>query len=351
MKPSRTEFLACPLPHEPDGVVQMAHGGGGRKTAALIERMFLPALGNVALDRLADGATFAIGRERLAMTTDTFVVQPIFFPGGDIGSLAIHGTANDLAMCGARPVGFSVGLVLEEGLPMVDLQRVISSLAAASAFLGAPVLTGDTKVVERQRGDGLLLNTTGIGRVLDGIDVAPDRARPGDVVLLSGPVGDHGIAVMAARQGIEFATELKSDSAPVWPLVEPLLLAVPEVHVLRDPTRGGLATALHEIATAAGVGIRIEEARIPVRPEVQAACELLGFDPLFVACEGRFVALVPAGSADRALAVLREQPGGEAATAIGEVVEGDTSRLVLQTRFGSHRRLEPLSGEPLPRIC
>ena len=343
--------LTCPLPFEDDAVVQMAHGGGGRKMAQLIEGIFLPAFRSDALAQLGDGAVLAVGRERLAFTTDTFVVQPPFFPGGDIGSLAIHGTANDLAMCGAEPLGFSVGLVLEEGFAMADLRRIIASIAAASAQVGAPVMTGDTKVVERGKGDGIYVNTSGIGRVRDGITVGPERAAAGDVILVSGPVGDHGIAVMAARHGIDLGTRLRSDSAPVLPLVRALLDSVPGTKVLRDPTRGGLATALCEIAVASRVGMRIDEAAVPVRQEVRGACELLGFDPLYVACEGRFMAIVPAESADLALAALRALPAGAQAQRIGEVTSLEAGRVLLRTRLGSHRRLERLSGEQLPRIC
>jgi hydrogenase expression/formation protein HypE len=343
--------LACPLPIEDEAVVQMAHGGGGRKTAQLIERVFLPAFRSDALEQLGDGAILTIGNERLAFTTDTFVVQPPFFPGGDIGSLAVHGTANDLAMCGAEPLGFSVGLVLEEGFAIADLQRIIASIAAASARVGAPVVTGDTKVVDRGKGDGIYVNTSAIGRVRTGVTVGPERAAPGDAILVSGPVGDHGIAVMAARNGIALETDLQSDSAPVLFLVRALLDAVPQTKVLRDPTRGGLATALCEIAAASRVGMRIDEGAVPVRPEVRGACELLGFDPLYVACEGRFMAIVPAEFAEHALAALRALPDGAEARRIGEVTNGDAGRVLLRTRIGSHRRLERLSGEQLPRIC
>jgi len=343
--------LACPVPVNDDTVVQMAHGGGGRKMAQLIDGLFLPAFRSDALAQLGDGAVLTVGRERLAFSTDTFVVQPPFFPGGDIGSLAIHGTANDLAMCGAEPLGFSVGLVLEEGFPMNDLRRIVASIAAASAQVGAPVMTGDTKVVDRGKGDGIYINTSGIGRVRDGVSVGPERAAPGDVILVSGPVGDHGIAVMAARNGIDLVTQLLSDSAPVLPLVRALLDCVPEAKAMRDPTRGGLATALCEIAVASRVGMRIDEAAVPVRSEVRGACELLGFDPLYVACEGRFLAIVPPQAAERALAALRGFPDGAQAQRIGEVTAGDPGRVLLRTAIGSHRRLERLSGEQLPRIC
>jgi hydrogenase expression/formation protein HypE len=351
MSSSFASMLACPAPLSRADVVQLAHGGGGTKMAALIERVFLPAFRNEPLAALADGATVTVGDERLAFSTDTFVVKPIFFPGGDIGSLAVHGTVNDLAMCGAVPLFLSAGFVLEEGLPIADLERIVASMARASAAVGTPVVTGDTKVVDKGKGDAIFINTAGIGRIREGVAVGPGRAQPGDVVLVSGPVGDHGIAVMAARAELEFDTALCSDSAPVTGLVAGLLDAVPGTHVLRDPTRGGLATALCEIAVASRVGIRIEEADVPLRPEVQGACELLGFDPLYVACEGRFLAILPEADAERALAALHACPDGTEAQRIGRVVAGDPGRVVLHTRIGSHRLLERLSGEQLPRIC
>jgi hydrogenase expression/formation protein HypE len=343
--------LTCPLPIEEDGIVQLAHGGGGRKTANLVESLFVPAFASPALDALGDGAVVDLGEQRLAFSTDTFVVKPVFFPGGNIGSLAVHGTVNDLAMCGAEPFALSVGFVLEEGFPMKDLRLVVASMAAAAAEAGVPIVTGDTKVVDRGKGDGIYVNTSGIGRVRDGVRLGPDRAKPGDVILVSGPVGDHGIAVMAARSGLEFHTELVSDSACVLPLVRALLDAVPCTRTLRDPTRGGLATALCEIATSAAVGLRIDEGAVPVKREVRAACELLGFDPLYVACEGRFVAIVPPADADVALSAMQAMPAGSGACRIGEVLDGPAGRVLLRTGLGSHRRLERLSGEQLPRIC
>jgi hydrogenase expression/formation protein HypE len=351
MAPPSQALLSCPAPLDHSDVVQLAHGGGGRKMALLIETVMLPAFSNPALAALGDGALLRAGTEDLAFTTDTFVVKPLFFPGGDIGSLAIHGTANDLAMCGAEPMAFSAGFVLEEGFPMADLRRVVASMAVAAAHVGAPVVTGDTKVVDRGKGDGIFINTSGIGRLRPGVRVGPDRARPGDAVLVSGPVGDHGIAVMAAREGIDFVTTLQSDSAPVTALVRALLDAVPDAHVLRDPTRGGLATALVEIAAASAAGITLEEAAIPVRPEVRGACELLGFDPLYVACEGRFVAIVPGERAGAALAAVQSLPAGAGARLIGTVQAAEAGMVVLRTAIGSHRRLDRLSGEQLPRIC
>lgn len=358
---------ACALPIDDETVIQLAHGGGGRKTAHLIDTMLVPAFRDagartaavrdraVDLDaELADAATLRIagdGGERLAFSTDSFVVAPRFFPGGDIGSLAVHGTVNDLAMAGARPLALSVALVLEEGLAMGELRRIVASVAAASAAAGVAVVTGDTKVVERGKGDGVYINTTGIGRVRADVDLSPARCRAGDVVLVSGPIGDHGIAVMAARNGLQLETDLVSDSAPLVDLAHALLDAAPDARVLRDPTRGGLATALCEIAAASRVGIRVEHDAVPIRPAVRAACELLGLDPLYVACEGRFLAVVPESRAADALAALRDAPAGAAAARIGTVTDGDAGRVLLRTAIGSHRRLERLSGEQLPRIC
>jgi hydrogenase expression/formation protein HypE len=344
-------LLSCPAPLPHGDIVQLAHGGGGTLTARLIETLFAPAFDNPHLEPLGDGAVVTVGSERLAFTTDSFVVKPLFFPGGDIGSLAVHGTVNDLAMCGAEPLFLSAGLVLEEGFPMKDLERVVAGMAEACRGAGVALVTGDTKVVDRGKGDGIYVNTSGVGRVRDGVDVGPMRAAAGDAVLVSGPVGDHGIAVMVAREGIELETSLASDSAPVVAPVRALLDAVPGTHVLRDPTRGGLATALAEIAVSSKVGIRLEEDGIPVRDEVRGACELLGFDPLYVACEGRFLAVVPGEEAEAALAAVRSQAGGEDARLIGRVVAEEPGRVILKTRIGSHRLLERLSGEQLPRIC
>jgi len=345
------EMLACPAPVDQKDLVEMAHGGGGRKTARLIETLFAPAFRNPLLEPLGDGALVSVGGARLAFSTDSFVVRPAFFPGGDIGSLAVHGTVNDLAMCGAEPLYLSAGYILEEGFPLRDLERIVASMAEACRRCSVLLVTGDTKVVDRGKGDGVYVNTSGIGRVRDGVELGPGRARPGDAVLVSGPLGDHGIAVMAAREGIELETSLVSDSAPVIEPVRALLDAVPQTRVLRDPTRGGLATALVEIALASQAGIRLEETAVPVRDEVRGACELLGFDPLYVACEGRFLAIVPGERADAALAAIQSRPGGEGARRVGAVVAEDAGRVVLRTRIGSHRLLERLSGEQLPRIC
>lgn len=343
---------SCPAPVTPIDTIQVAHGGGGRMSQRLIESVFLQALGNPALDELHDGAVLSLPPGRVAFTTDSYVISPIFFPGGDIGSLAVHGTVNDLAMCGARPLHLSAGFIIEEGLPTADLKRIVASMARAAAAAGVTVVTGDTKVVDRGKGDQVFINTAGIGVVPEGIEISPARARPGDVVVVSGEIAVHGIAILSVRQGLQFETEMVSDSASLHELVGAALdVAGTHLHVLRDPTRGGVASALNEIATAAGVSIELEERSIPVNEAVQGACELLGFDPLYVACEGRFLAIVPGSSVAEALAAIRSQPGGEAARVVGTVQAEDAGRVVLRTRIGSHRLLERLSGEQLPRIC
>ncbi len=354
--------IACPLPIDDRAVVQMAHGGGGTKTAEIIEGMLLPALTEAAVaatpgqdcrvqaGELSDGAIVQVGDERLAFSTDSFVVSPRFFPGGDIGSLAIHGTVNDLAMCGAVPLTLSLALVLEEGLEMAELQRIVDSIAAASAAVGVPVTTGDTKVVDRGKGDGVYINTTGIGRITAPVDLSPSNCRPGDAILVSGPIGDHGVAIMAARGGLHLDTDVVSDSASVVDLAMAVLTAAPNTRVLRDPTRGGVATVLCELADASSVAFDVDEHHVPVRPGVRAACELLGLDPLYVACEGRFLAIVPPEEADAALAAMQSRADGAAAAVIGEVAQGP-AHVVLRTAIGSRRRLTRLSGEQLPRIC
>ncbi len=343
--------FACPLPMGEYPNVLLAHGGGGKLTQRLIESMFLPHLSNPMLGRLHDGAVFETGGDRLAFTTDSYVVNPIFFPGGDIGSLAVNGTVNDLAMCGATPAYLSLSFIIEEGFPMEDLLRVVRSVARASDAAGVKVITGDTKVVDRGKGDGIFVNTSGIGIVGSGIEIAPSRARPGNCVLLSGTMGDHGIAVMAAREGLEFRTSIVSDSAPLHGLVGAMLAVDRGIRVLRDPTRGGLASALNEIAGTAGVGIDIDEASIPVLDEVRGACEILGIDPLYAANEGKLVAAVDEARADGVLAAMRAHPLGENAVMIGRVVDDHPGRVVLETPIGGRRILDMMSGEQLPRIC
>jgi hydrogenase expression/formation protein HypE len=342
----------CPIPIQEYPTVLLAHGGGGRLTQMLIERMFLPAFHNPALETLHDGAVLEVEGVRLAFTTDSFVVSPLFFPGGDIGELAVNGTINDLAMCGARPLYLSLGLILEEGFPMEDLWRVVRSVQEAARKAGVEVATGDTKVVDRGKGDGVFINTTGLGLIPSSIHVAPQRARPGDVVLISGAIAVHGIAILSVREGLEFETTLESDTAPLNGLVEALLQAVgPEVHVLRDPTRGGLSSALNEIASSAGVGIVLEEASIPIWDEVKGACEILGLDPLYVANEGKCLAIVAGEEAEVALEAMRSHSLGREAAIIGQVVEEHPGTVILRSRVGGKRVVDMLSGEQLPRIC
>jgi hydrogenase expression/formation protein HypE len=350
--PARFTGLQCPIPIRDYPQVLLAHGGGGRLTQMLIEKLFLAAFRNPALETLHDGAVLTVPAGRMAVTTDSFVVSPLFFPGGDIGSLAVHGTVNDLAMCGARPFALTAGFILEEGLAMEDLWRIVQSMARAAAEAGVSIVTGDTKVVDRGKGDGVFINTTGLGIVPGGIEVAPKRARPGDAVLVNGPIADHGVAIMSVREGLEFQTTLESDSAPLHGLVGALLDALGEkVHVLRDPTRGGVSSALNEIAAASRTGVRLDEASIPLREEVRGACEILGLDPLYVANEGKVLAIVAREAAERALAAMRAHPLGGGAAVIGELVADHPGRVFLRSRVGGLRVVDMLSGEQLPRIC
>ena len=346
---ARLASPSCPVPVDGERVT-LAQGAGAGASARLFEERLWPHLANPALAARHDGAVLALGGARLAFTTDTFVVHPLEFPGGDIGSLAVHGTLNDLAMCGAQPIALSCALVLEEGLALDALERVIRSLGAAARAAGVPVATGDTKVVERGKGDGLYLNTAGVGLVPEGRCLRPDRVAPGDAVLVSGPLGCHGAAILSVREGIELESAIRSDSAHLGGLVEQLLDAAPELHCLRDPTRGGLGAALHEIARGAGCEIEIAEEAIPVDEPVRALCELLGLDPLFLASEGRCVVFAPEEQADRALEALRSHPLGRSAARIG-TVRGGAPRVVLRTRMGTRRLLLLPAGEPLPRIC
>lgn len=333
------------------GVVRMSHGAGGRDMVELIERVFLPALANPYLDRGEDYAVLNLGAGCLAVSTDSYVVSPRFFPGGDIGTLAVNGTINDVAVSGAIPMALSVGLIIEEGLPMAELAQIVESMAAAARRAGVPIVTGDTKVVEQGKGDGVFINTTGFGQVRPKVQVSASSVQAGDAVLVSGYLGDHGVAVMAQRSGFAFETTLRSDCAALHGLIADVLAAVPQVRVLRDPTRGGLAATLNEIARASGVGFRLRETALPLRPEVLGACELLGLDPLHVANEGKVVVIVPAEQADAALAALRGHPLGHAAALIG-TAQTDPHHLVeLETGFGSRRIVNWMAGEPLPRIC
>jgi hydrogenase expression/formation protein HypE len=341
----------CPLPLSDYQDIVLAHGSGGKLSQQLIQEILLPQFRNEWLDVQHDGAVFSLNGTRLAFSTDSYVVSPIFFPGGDIGKLAIHGTVNDLAMCGARPLYLSAGFILEEGLPMQDLWKVVLSMREAAATAGVALVTGDTKVVDRGKADRIFINTSGIGVVPEGVNVHPGRARPGDKVIVSGEIATHGIAIMSVREGLEFETEISSDTAPLHGLVSALLAAVPDIHVLRDPTRGGITSALSEIAQNAHVGVRLEEARIPISEEVKGACEILGLDPLYVANEGKLLAIVSADEADPVLATMRAHPLGKKAAVIGSVTDDHPGFVTMKTRIGGTRVVEMLSGEQLPRIC
>jgi len=347
-----TTGLVCPAPAASSDRVQLGHGSGGKMSAALLRDRFLPHFANDVLAQLGDAAVVDVGGQPVAISTDTFVVQPLEFPGGNIGSLAVHGTVNDLAMMGARPCWLSAGFVLEEGLPFDVLDRVVRSMADAARAAGVLLVTGDTKVVERGKADGIFINTTGVGLRPADFAPAPARARAGDAVIVSGPLGRHGIAIMTAREGIAFEAEVTSDTAALTPLVERLRERVGDaVHTLRDPTRGGLASALNEIAAAAGIGVVLDEAALPIPGPVAAACEMLGFDPLYVANEGVLVAFVPEPLADAAVAALREHPLGQAAARIGRAVAGHPGMVVLETGIGGTRVVDMLPGDQLPRIC
>lgn len=342
---------SCPLPLRDYPEVVLGHGGGGKLSAELLEHLFLPAFHNPILNALGDAALLEGASGRLAFTTDSYVVRPLFFPGGSIGELAVHGTVNDLAMAGSRPKYLSAGFILEEGLPIVQLGEIVSRMAEAARSVGVSIVTGDTKVVERGHGDGCYINTAGIGVVPPGRQVSSDLASPGDLVLVSGTIGDHGAAILSVREGLEFETTLTSDTAPLTELVEAMFEVSSEIHVLRDPTRGGLAASLNEIAGRSRVGIVIEEQAVPVRPEVQAACELLGLDPLLVANEGKLVAMVPSAFAERVLEAMRRHPLGTQALRIGEVVSQHPGMVVSRTSIGGTRVLAVPLGEQLPRIC
>jgi hydrogenase expression/formation protein HypE len=343
--------LNCPLPLTKDDRILLAHGGGGKLTQQLIEKIFLPAFDNQFLSMRHDGAIVPIDRTKLAFTTDSFVVRPLSFPGGTIGDLAINGTVNDLAMCGARPLYLSAGLILEEGLPMETLRTVIESMRDAAKNAGVELVTGDTKVVERGHGDGLYVNTSGIGVIETDLSVGPLSVQSGDAVLVSGEIGAHGIAVMSVREGLEFESPIMSDTASLWPAVKALVAAEIEVHCLRDLTRGGLASALNEIATTRGVEITINEELIPVSETVHGACEVLGFDPLYVANEGCMAIFIPESQVNSALTILRNVEVSRNAVRIGEVGNENTGLVILKSSIGGSRVVDLLSGEQLPRIC
>lgn len=341
----------CPLPIQQYPQVLLAHGGGGKLMHQLIENVFVPAFSNSLLGVRHDGASFAINGAQLAFTTDSYVVRPLFFPGGDIGTLAINGTVNDLAMCGARPLYLSVGFILEEGLPMETLWRVVQSMRRAADAAGVQLATGDTKVVDKGKGDGIFINTSGIGVIEHSQPIAPHYIQPGDAILLNGDLGRHGITIMAEREGLEFESEIESDCAPLNTIVQSLLNAGIELHCMRDLTRGGLTSALVEIAEAANRQIQIEEIAIPVREDVRGACEILGLDPLYLANEGRFIAFLPAAQAEQALALMKTHLHGSEACCIGRVNDIAQPLVTLKSRIGAMRIVDMFSGEQLPRIC
>ncbi len=343
--------LSCPIPRPADDIVLLAHGGGGKLTNQLIERVFLPAFSNPALAARHDGAVVKLGQTWLAFTTDGYVVRPLLFPGGNIGDLAVYGTVNDLAMCGARPLYLSAGFILEEGLPMETLRTVVASMREAAERAGVTLVAGDTKVVDKGKGDGMFITTAGIGVVECGREIGPASVQPGDAIVVSGDLGSHGVAILSVREGLEFDAPVVSDAAPLWEPVQALLEAGIEVHCLRDLTRGGLASALNEIAGARGVGMRIEESAVPVEEVVKGACEILGLDPLYVANEGRFVVFVPQAQAARVVEILQAVPVSARAALIGEVVSESHNLVTLRSRIGGSRVLDMLSGEQLPRIC
>jgi hydrogenase expression/formation protein HypE len=330
--------------------VLLAHGSGGKLSHDLVERLLVPVFKNPLLEKLDDSASFPASG-RLAFTTDSYIVTPIFFPGGDIGRLAVCGTVNDLSMVGARPLYLSVSFIVEEGLPIAELERVARSIQEAAEEAGVTVITGDTKVVNHGSADRLFVNTAGIGEVPEGVDISGSNARPGDAVIVSGPLGDHGIAVMSQREGLSFAAGVESDVAPLNHLVQAMLKASVRIHALRDPTRGGLASTLNEIARQSQVGIRIEEELVPVRDAVRAACEMLGLDPLYVANEGKLVAMLPEKDAEPVVRAMRKERHGSEAAIIGRVCAEEPGRVVMRTRLGTSRIVDMLTGEPLPRIC
>jgi hydrogenase expression/formation protein HypE len=355
--PAADLFGTCPTPQSNYDRILLGHGSGGRLTADLIQRVFVPGFANEVLSALEDQATVSLSSgngvkaPRIAFTTDSFVIRPLFFPGGDIGKLAVHGTVNDLAVGGARPLFLSAAFILEEGLLLADLKRIVVSMRQACREAGVELVTGDTKVVDRGKGDQVFITTSGIGVVPQERNLSIRNARPGDRILVSGTVGDHGIAILSVREGIEFETVLESDTAPLTDLVREMLGVCPHLRCMRDPTRGGVSSALNELAAASKVGVRLEEAAIPYRPEVRGACEMLGLDPLYVANEGKLVAVVPPEDADRLLETVRRHPLGRQAALIGEVVAEHSGMVILKSLVGGERVVTLLAGEQLPRIC
>jgi hydrogenase expression/formation protein HypE len=345
------ESWSCPAPLRDYPAIVMGHGGGGKLSAELVQHLFLPAFQSSVLAQLGDAAVVEVGGARLALSTDAFVVRPLFFPGGNIGDLAVNGTVNDLAMSGARPLFLTASFILEEGMPLAQLGVIAATMGAAAQRADVAIVTGDTKVVDHGHGDGVFISTTGVGLVPAGVQIGPERARPGDVVIVSGQLGLHGIAILSVREGLEFGAPIESDTAALFPLVAVLLAAEIAVHVLRDPTRGGVASSLNEIAAASQVGVRLEERALPVPAPVRAACEILGLDPLYVANEGKLIAIASRADAERALALLRAHPLGAEAAIIGEVTAEHPGVVVARTAIGGTRVVDMQVGEQLPRIC
>jgi hydrogenase expression/formation protein HypE len=343
--------FSCPIPITEYKNILLAHGGGGTLSHQLIQRVFASQFKNDLLDQLHDGAVFTFGQTHIAFSTDSYVIHPIFFPGGDIGTLAVNGTVNDLAMCGAHPLYLSSAFILEEGLPMEDLWRVVLSMEQSARTAGVQLVTGDTKVVDRGKGDKLFINTSGIGILPDGVHINPKNAQPGDKIIVSGTIAEHGIAIMSVREGLEFDTQIQSDCAPLNGLVAAMLSASKDIHVLRDPTRGGVASVLNEIAESAHIGISLREESIPISEEVRGACEILGFDPLYVANEGKLIAFVSSDVADHVLKTMHNHTFGTHAAIIGEVVADHPGTVIMKTQIGGSRVVDMLSGEQLPRIC
>lgn len=343
--------FSCPLPKMNYDSVQLAHGSGGKLSADLIEKLFLPCFSNPVLNKLEDQASLTLPLGRIAMSTDTFVVNPLFFPGGSIGDLAVNGTANDVAMSGAMPLYLSVAFVLEEGLPMDTLHRILQDMRRAIDSAGLLVVTGDTKVVEKGGVDKIFINTTGLGVIPEGVNISASRLEPGDAIIVSGTLADHGMAILTTRQGLSFQSSIKSDTAPLASLVQEMLKVCPDIHALRDPTRGGAAATLNEFARSSKMGIELFEEKIPVRPEVQGACEVLGIDPLFVANEGKLIASVPAVVAEKILKAMRNHPEGRESVIIGRVVDTHPGIVTLETTLGARRIVEMPVAEQLPRIC
>ncbi|MCB0196931.1 MAG: hydrogenase expression/formation protein HypE [Anaerolineae bacterium] len=350
-EPLNFEGWVCPMPLRDHPNVIMGHGGGGKLSAELVEHLFLPAFKNETLDGLGDSAILPVAGGRLAFSTDSYVVRPLFFPGGNIGDLAVNGTINDIAMSGGQPLYLSTGFIIEEGMPIDQLAAIVDTMGAAARAAGVSLVTGDTKVVDKGHGDGVYINTSGFGLIPDGVDIKPSNARPGDVIIVSGEIGTHGIAIMSVREGLEFETIIETDSAPLNGLVAEMLTISPDIHVLRDPTRGGVASSLNEIAKASQVGIVLQERKLPVAQAVHSACELLGMDPIYVANEGKLIAIVPPDVAEAMLNCMQQHPFGRRATIIGQVSEQHPGIVVSKTGIGGTRVVDMQIGEQLPRIC